>query len=128
MKILASPWSTLPLVGLLSLAAAAGCGEVPEDETSTDVAAVALSGGGVTVDVVTTTVWSTGFNGAVRLTNTAFPSPITAFEIVFRLGGSATVAGSAWNGNISAADGAGNRTSTNPDWLPFNAIQTGQTW
>jgi aryl-phospho-beta-D-glucosidase BglC (GH1 family) len=47
---------------------------------------------------------------------------------VFKLGGSATVAGTAWNGNISAADASGNRAATHPDFLQFNPIAPGQTW
>src|SRR5882724_9936224 len=61
--------------------------------TGADLAEVAVSGGGVTVDVVTTNAWSGGFNGAVRITNTASPSSITSFEVVFRLGGSASLSG-----------------------------------
>src|SRR5215510_845852 len=68
----------LPALGLV-LGAAACAGQ---DTIAAETADVAVSGGGVTVDVVTTNVWNTGFNGAVRITNTAFPSPITSFEIV----------------------------------------------
>jgi hypothetical protein len=116
---------SFPLLGLLTLALAA-CGEQPEYASAES--AVAVSGGGVTVDVVTTNTWNGGFNGAVRITNTAFPSPITSFEIIFQLGGNAAVAGTAWNGNIAAVDGAGNRTATQPDWLVHSPIQPGQTW
>jgi endoglucanase len=116
---------SFPLGGLLALVA---CSGEPEDLSDDSVAAVAVSGGGVTVDVVTTNVWDTGFNGAVRIIDTAFPSPITSFSIVFRLGGTATVAGSAWNGNIGAPDGSGNRAATHPDWLQHNPIRVGQTW
>jgi aryl-phospho-beta-D-glucosidase BglC (GH1 family) len=114
-------------LGLLVLAVS-GCTGVGEEDTASENAAVAVSGGGVTVDVVTTNVWSTGFNGAVRITSTAFPSPITTFEIGFALGGNATVVGTGWNGNISAPNAAGQRTATHPDWLRFNPIQIGQTW
>lgn len=116
---------SFPISGLLTLALAACGGEV--DEAATESAVVA-TGAGFTVDVVTTNVWNGGFNGAVRITDTAFASPISSFEIVFKLSGTATVAGSAWNGNISALDGSGNRTATNPDWLQFNPIRAGQTW
>jgi endoglucanase len=118
---------SFPLGGLLTLALAT-CGGEPEYSTDDDIAAVAVSGGGVTVDVVTTNVWSTGFNGAVRIIDTAFPNPITSFSIVFQLGGTATVAGSAWNGNIGAPDGSGSRAATHPDWLQHNPIRVGQTW
>ncbi|HMG22251.1 MAG TPA: cellulase family glycosylhydrolase, partial [Kofleriaceae bacterium] len=97
-------------------------------DTAADQAEVAVSGGGVTVDVVTTNVWSGGFNGAVRITNNAFPSPITSFEVVFRLGGSPSISGTPWNGNISAPDGTGARTATQPSWMPSNPLATGQTW
>ena len=128
MTRLPTPRLSYPLLGLFTLALAA-CDGPPEDLSAEGVAAVAVSGGGVTVDVVTTNVWDTGFNGAVRITDTSFPSPITSFEVVFKLGGTATVvAGSPWNGNISAADASGNRTATQPDWLQFNPIQIGQTW
>jgi endoglucanase len=125
MTSLISPRLYFPLVGLLAVAA---CDSSSEYSSAEAVAAVAVSGGGVTVDVVTTNTWDGGFNGAVRITDTAFPTPISSFEIVFRLNGSATVAGNAWNGNMSAPDGSGSRTATNPDWLQFNPIHTGQTW
>jgi Big-like domain-containing protein/cellulose binding protein with CBM2 domain len=103
------------------------CSGDPEDSMNEAVASVAVAGGGVTVDVVTTNVWNGGFNGAVRITDTAFNGPITSFQIVFKLGGSPVV-GSAWNGPISGPDASGNYTATNPDWLPFNPIQRGQIW
>jgi endoglucanase len=115
--------SLLPMLGLLAGAVACAA-----PDTAAEHAEVAVSGGGVTVDVVTTNAWDTGFNGAVRITNNAFPSPITSFEVVFRLGGSASVSGTAWNGNISAPDGSGARTATHPSWLPSNPIRVGQTW
>jgi hypothetical protein len=115
---------SFPFLGLLALAA---CGGEPEND-SESTAAVAVSGSGVTVDVVATNSWSGGFNGAVRITDTAFASPITSFEVVFQLTGTAGISGAAWNGNVSAVDGSGNRTATNPDWLQFGPIQTGQTW
>ncbi|HMG23609.1 MAG TPA: cellulase family glycosylhydrolase [Kofleriaceae bacterium] len=77
---------------------------------------------------MTTNVWNGGFNGAVRIIDTAFPSPITSFEIVFQLGGGAGATGTGWNGNVSAASASGSRTATNPDWLQFGPIQVGQTW
>jgi endoglucanase len=104
---------------------AAACAGV---DTGADHAEVAVSGGGVTVDVVTTNVWSGGFNGAVRITDNAFSSPITSFEVVFQLGGGASISGTPWNGNISAPDGTGARTATEPSWLPFNPVAAGQTW
>jgi endoglucanase len=115
----------LPVLGLL--VGAAACSDQDPD-TGAGAAEVAVSGGGVTVDVVTTNVWNTGFNGAVRITNTAFPSPITSFEVVFRLGGSASISGTPWNGNITAPDASGARTATHPSWLSSNPIATGQTW
>jgi len=127
MTRLTTPRLSFPLLGLLTLGLAA-CGGEPEYASGEAVEAVAVSGGGVTIDVVTTNVWTGGFNGAVRITDTAFPTPITSFEIVFKLGGDAAVAGTAWNGNISALDTAGNRTATHPDWLQHGPIQIGQTW
>jgi endoglucanase len=121
----AIPRLSLPLFGVLALAA---CDGQPEDSSTESVTAVSVSGGGVTVDVVTTNAWDGGFNGAVRITDTAFPSPITSFEIVFKLSGTAVVNGTSWNGNISAADATGNRTATNPDWLVHQPITTGGTW
>jgi aryl-phospho-beta-D-glucosidase BglC (GH1 family) len=115
-------WSFLLIPGILAIT---GC-DGSADEASLE-SAVAASGSGVTVDVVTTQVWSGGFNGAVRITDTAFPSPITSFAVVFKLGGTAGVS-SSWNGNVGAPDASGNRTAINPDWLQFNPIQVGQTW
>lgn len=119
-----TPGAAAVALGLVLGATACAAPEL----TSFEVDEVAASGGGVTVDVVTTNAWPGGFNGAVRITNTSFPSPITSFEVVFRLGGSASVSGAPWNGNISAADGSGSRTATQPSWLPSNPIVTGQTW
>jgi len=106
----------------LVLGAAACAGQ----DVSADEAEVAVSGGGVTVDVLPTNVWNTGFNGAVRIVNNSFPAPITTFEIVFRLSGSASVTGTPWNGNITPPDGNGERTVTQPSWM--NPIQTGGSW
>src|SRR5215510_6399979 len=106
-----SSWYAVGLV-----LAAAACAGV---DNSADQAEVAVSGGGVTVDVVTTNVWSGGFNGAVRITNTSFPAPITSFAVVFRLGGGASISGTPWNGDISAPDATGARTATQPSWLQF---------
>ena len=128
-----SIWSTkftqrwcLAALGFL-VGGAAACTE-RELETGAGAAEVAVSSGGVTVDVVTTNVWNTGFNGAVRITNNAFSASITSFEVVFRLGGSASITGTPWNGNISAPDASGARTATQPSWLPSSPIATGQTW
>ena len=117
----------LRLVFLLpGLLAATACGNEPDYASAES--AVAASGGGVTIDAVATQSWNGGFNGAVRIIDTAFPGPITSFSIVFRLGGSAGVSGTGWNGSVAAADVSGNRTATNPDWLQFGPIQVGQTW
>jgi mannan endo-1,4-beta-mannosidase len=114
-----------PLPGLLTRALAA-CSSHPE--YASEESAVAVTSSGVTVDVVTTNSWQGGFSGAVRITDTAFASPITSFEIGFKLGGGAGVTGTPWNGNITAADASGNLTATNPDWLQSAPIQAGQTW
>jgi endoglucanase len=115
----------VPALGLV-LGAAACAGT--DTDTADETAAVAVSGGGVTVDVVTTNVWQGGFNGAVRIINTAFPAPITSFDIVFRMAGNATVSGTPWNGNITAPDGSGARTATQPSWMSSNPLRTGGTW
>jgi len=115
------------LVFLLpGILAAAACGGEPDYASAES--AVAASGGGVTIDAVATQSWNGGFNGAVRIIDTAFPGPITSFSIVFRLGGSAGGSGTGWNGSVAAADVSGNRTATNPDWLQFGPLQVGQTW
>jgi endoglucanase len=117
---------SFPLLGLtLGLAACTGGSN---DLSAESVGAVSVSGSGLTVDVLATNSWNGGFNGAVRITDTAFASPITSFEIVFKLSGAASVTGTPWNGNIAAADASGSRTATNPDWLQFQPIQVGQTW
>ena len=115
-----------PLLALGLVLGTAACAS--EDVTGTAAAEVAVSGGGVTVDVLTTNAWSGGFNGAVRITNSAFPSPITSFEVVFQLGGSASISGAAWNGDVSAPDASGARRATQPSWLANQPITTGQTW
>jgi len=106
----------------------AACSGHPEDSTDESVAAVAVSGGGVTVDMVATNVWTTGFTGSVRIIDNAFPNPITTFQIVFKLAGSAAIPGSGWNGTFIGPDPSGNYTVISPDWLQFNPIQRGQTW
>lgn len=116
-------WTLLALGLVMAAEACAG-----QDTTGATAAEVAVSGGGVTVDVVTTNAWPGGFNGAVRITNTSFPSPITSFQIVFQLGGGASIAGTPWNGDISAPDASGARTATQPSWLASQPIAAGQTW
>ena len=117
-----------PLLGIVCVLVLAACGSSgssadPEGGT----AAVAVSGSGVTVDVVTTgNPWQGGFPGAVRIVNTAFASPITSFEVVFSMG-SATVTGTPWNGNITGPV-SGNYTATGPSWLQYQPIGTGKTW
>jgi len=74
-----------------------------------------------------TVSWAGSFLGAVRVTNTGFGSPISTFEVVFKLGGSAGVV-SAFNGGITAADSSGTRMATSPAWLPFRLIQVGQSF
>lgn len=116
-------WSLLALGLVLGAEACAG-----QDNTGVVAAEVAVSGGGVTVDVLPTNSWQGGFNGAVRITNNSFPSPITSFQVVFQLGGSASISGTPWNGDISAADASGARTASQPSWLANQPITTGQTW
>jgi hypothetical protein len=118
---------SFPLLGILTLAFT-GCSGGPEPSSDEAVAGVAVSGNGATVDVLTTNTWSGGFNGAVRITNGSFASPITTFSVVFRLAGDAAVAGTSWNGDITAPDGTGGRTATQPAWLPGQPIQVGQSW
>jgi endoglucanase len=115
-----------PSLALAMMLGAAACAGEPITGVAGDE--VAVSGGGVTVDVVTTTVWQGGFNGAVRITNNSFGASITSFEIGFQLGGGATISGTPWNGNISAADAGGTRLATQPSWLPTSPIAAGQTW
>ncbi len=106
---------------------ACGSPEGSTAEANPNTAAVAVSGGGITADVVTTGTWQGGFNGAVRIIDTSFASPITTFEVVFKLGGG-SVTGTPWNGNIAGPDASGNYTATNPAWLQYQPIKAGQTW
>jgi endoglucanase len=122
--------SSAHLVGLLCLSLAA-CGlspDEPDELTGSETSAVAVSAGGLTIDVLPIESWSTGFNGNVRITDVSFPNPITSFAIGFRLNGGATIPGQAWNGNISAADGSGTRIATNPDWLQHQPLRQGGVW
>lgn len=116
-------WTLLALGLAVAAEACAG-----QDITGATAAEVAVSGGGVTVDVLATNSWQGGFNGAVRITNTSFPAPITSFQVVFQLGGSASISGTAWNGDISAPDTGGARTATQPSWLASQPIAAGTTW
>ena len=86
------------------------------------ISRTAASGSGVTVDVVTNNSWTGGFNGEVRIGNTSFASTINTYEVVFKLAGNVSVAGSAWVGTITAPDAAGNRTATSPTWLSPIAV------
>jgi len=119
---------SVPFLGLLTLALPIAACDSQPDEDSEGIGEVAVSGSGLTIDVLPTSSWQGAFNGAVRITDTSFASPITSFAIVFRLEGGATVGNNVWNGNISAPDGSNNRTASNPDWLQFQPIQRGQTW
>ncbi len=89
--------------------------------------AAAVTAGGVTADVVAVQSWPGGFNGAVRVTNTAFPGgAITSFQVVFKLSGTAGIQGNGWNGTISSPDASGNRTARNAAWM--GSLATGRTW
>ena len=118
-----------PLPGIIAMGVAlAACGSSNQTGVAAngDTGAVAASGSGVTVDVLTTSApWNGGFPAAVRLSNTAFASAITSFEVVFKLA-SGSLAGTAWNGTITGPDASGNYTATNPSWI--QPIQRGQTW
>jgi len=105
----------------------AACTDGSQDLTDETVGAVAVSGGGVTVDVLPIISWPNSFCGAVRVSNTGFGSPISTFEVVFKLGGNAD-AGIAFNGSITAADDSGNRTVKSPAWLSILLIQVGQSF
>src|SRR5262249_4902610 len=107
-------WRLAALAWLVSSTAACTAGA---PATSAGAAEVAVTGGGVTVDVVTTNVWSGGFNGAVRVTNNSFPAPITSFQVVFQIGCSISIQGTGWNGTITAPDGNCVRTATSPSWM-----------
>lgn len=118
----------LPVAGLLALGLAA-CGGRPGDRPapSGGAASVAASGGGVTVDVVASDSWPGGFNGAVRITNVAFASPISSFQVVFKLtSGAALPPG--WNGVLSGPDASGAYTARNPDSLQYQPINRGASW
>ncbi len=117
----------LAAAGLAACAADEGEGE-GEEVGSAEPSALAASGGGVTVDALATQSWSGGFNGAVRVTNNSFPSPVSSFEVVFTLAGNASVTGSGWNGTVSAPDAAGRRTAASPSYLQFSPIAVGQSW
>src|SRR5215468_1937262 len=70
MTRLTTPRLSFPGLGLFALGTLgtlAACDGQAAESSSEDVAAVAVSGGGVTVDVVTTQTWDGGFNGAVRI-------------------------------------------------------------
>jgi endoglucanase len=126
------PRTTSPRQGILALGVIAnlavwGSACAGGDVTGIAASEVAVSGGGVTVDVLPTNAWQGGFNGAVRITNTGAAS-ITSFAVSFSLGGGATVSGPAWNGDISTADATGARTATQPSWLASSPITTGQSW
>jgi hypothetical protein len=103
------------------------CTSDPPELLDESVGAIAVSGGGVTVDVLPTFSFHDGFTGAVRIIDTGFESPISTFEVVFNLG-SAVGVGTAFNGNITDTDNFFDHTATNPSWLSFVPIQVGQTW
>lgn len=118
----------LPVLALSAVALAA-CGRRPKAGTSAGaLASVAVSGGGVAVDVIATESWAGGFKGAIRVTNSSFPRPITSFSVVFRLGGTATIQGRGWDGTISEPDTGGNRTCLSPGWLQYQPILSGTSW
>src|ERR1041384_4247748 len=92
------------------------CSGHPEDLADDRVAAVEVGGNGVSINVLPTQAWCCGFTGAVRITDLSFSAPITSFKIAFKLGGSAAVSGTGWNGTISGPDASGKLTATSPDW------------
>jgi endoglucanase len=119
------PRSSFALELVLVLTA---CSGQPEDLVDDRVAALAVGGNGVSVNVVPTQVWTRGFTAAVRITDHAFSAPIFSFQVVFKLVGSATVVGSGSNGVISRPDASGKVIASNPAWLPAIRIQHGQIW
>ena len=126
-RISKSTRSSLPIVGLLALGLVA-CGGQSEAASKADaVSKTAVTAGGLTIDVLATQTWSGGFNGAVRITDTSFASPITSFQVVFKLAGGSVV-GTGWNGTITGPDASGNYTAKNPDWLQYGPIRAGSTW
>ncbi len=92
-------------------------------------AAVAVSGGGVTVDVVSTGPRTGGFYGAVRIANTSFPSAITSFQVVFSMPGASVSGSSAPGGSvtITGPNTAGNYTATSTSSLSYQPIAAGQS-
>jgi hypothetical protein len=118
----------LSVVLPLALLAACGGGQGGDASSTGGLASVAVSGGGVTVDVLATQSWGGGYNGAVRISDTSFASPITSFQVVFKLSGSAGLAVPGWNGTISGPDASGNYTAKSPDWLQYQPIRAGAAW
>ncbi len=115
------------LARLLLAATLAACGQTDEELGSSEPF-LAASGGGITVDALATQSWQGGFNGAVRVTNDSMATPVSSFEVVFRLAGNASITGSGWNGTISPPDGSGSRTATSPSYLQFSPITPGHSW
>jgi RHS repeat-associated protein len=113
---------------LLMSALGLACSNKRDAVSSGALASVAVSGGGVTVDVIATESWPGGFTGAIRVTNNSFPKPITSFSITFKLGGTASLYGSGSNDTISAPDASGNRTCVSPGWLQYKPIRSGTSW
>jgi endoglucanase len=81
---------------------------------------VAVSSRGITVDVVAKESWSSGYNGAIKVTNNGFGATITAFEVGFRLNTGAGI-NSPWVGTIT---GSGPYLAANPSWVSIAAGQT----
>ncbi|NJK43758.1 MAG: hypothetical protein HC933_05275, partial [Pleurocapsa sp. SU_196_0] len=80
---------------------------------------VAVSGRGVTVDVVVKESWGSGYNGAIKVTNNGFGATITTFEVGFRLNTGAGIS-SPWVGTIT---GSGPYLATSPSWASIAAGQ-----
>ncbi|HKE15699.1 MAG TPA: glycoside hydrolase family 6 protein [Kofleriaceae bacterium] len=123
--------AALSLLGVGLVAASLGAcvdSDLADGSSTSGSSALAVSAGGVTVDVVATNTWQGGFNAAVRVANGSFAAPISSFRVVFRLAGGAGVQGTGWNGAISPPGASGDRTATSPDWLVHGPIARGQSF
>ncbi len=106
--------STLAIASLLAFTACS-------DSSPKTTALAVQSGGGVSIDVIATNSWGTGYNGAIRITNTSFGSTITSVQLTFTLNSGAS-AGTAYEGSLT--NSSGTYTYTSPSYLSLPVGQS----
>lgn len=90
------------LFSAVLLGALAACGgDDPMDELDLGEAELAASAPGLKATFTASSDWGSGYNGVITITNTT-TSPITDWELKFKLNGGASISGAPWGAGGSA--------------------------